>query len=1735
MRLTGWHIRGLVSVLGFVWLLILGGGGFALIAATDTPPAVLTNFIQVYALAKADLEKGLPVRIEAWVTYYDPDEGVFLLHDGKTGVFQDLQGRRYELDTGSRIELTGLTSARDTVSRISPFEVRVLTNAPLPLARRVKLPDLLSSMDVQELVEVTGKVLWTQALNDRFAFALESDEKSLLVFIRASAPTNLAWYTDAELSVSGVCVYTPTSWKSVSDKQLYVGHSNQIRVLSPVLKDPFAGTIIPLGQLENRKSTLSRTNRVLVSGHMIKQELGHSIVIRQDSASIRAFTQQPDSLAEGTLIVASGFPALEGATLVLRKAVFREIPEGIKPPVVMPELITNTAQFYTLPPDFIKASVPVKIEGVVTFDAPDWSMLVIQDDTGGLYHELDPSAPYFELGEKIELKGKSMLKGADYRITDCEYRRLPGGRLPTPRRMSVEELLAAPHKLDWTEIEGPVCWTEMVGGRPSLCIGSGNRYIIARVREPSSLDVSRLTDAVIRVQGIPGVTKEPWTPNSSVILLVPNSNFVQVLIPQRDDPFKYPVMAIREVMESRPAKGPAKRVKIQGYLVHQQTAESLTVRDNTGTIDILSSQPTQLPVGTPVDVSGYAVRTGSGLVLSNGVFQHVLQNPTPLASSRPSLVTNAATSFQLPLTQIDQIRALSAKDANLGLPVHLQAVVTLHRPEIGMLFVQDPTGGLYVFIPSSGLSLRPGQLIDLNGVTESGLFAPIVRQPQIKILGEGPLPPAFLHSLEQLATGERDSQLVQVRGFVRECYGDGNDVNLQMEDNGIPFTATVMSRLDPEKVKNSLVRIRGVASGRFDDHRQITGIIIWAQSDKDLTVEQTLPRNPYQQPLVGISDLGDYELARRLNEYVKIQGTVLLQAPGRYLFLQEGTQAVAVHTKLAGQWKRGDRVEAVGFLGREGRKPVLRHALLRRIGSGKVPAPDILPADRMLDPQCENRWIQVTAKLLNESHRAEESVLTLQIGGWVFDAVCTHPDEASTLKQFQPGSVLAVTGVYTVHTDYARVPKVFRLEFESPEDVKIVQQPPWWTVRRVMMLFGVAMVITLAALMWGRSLHRTVREQTQQIRRRLEKEAALERKHRELVNNARDPIFTVDLQGRFVSINPAFQRIMQYNPEEVVRLTLTELAGPVSLPLVKKMLERGTETDGKGTFEVEMLTQSGNRVFLELSSRRILEDGQPQGFQIIARDVTERHTAEEALRLSEESLVLSQHIGKVGSWGLDFRTQALSWSAETHRIFGQACQASEPSLDIFYKAVHSADREAVRHAVEEALYIGAQFSIDHRIVLPDGTERWVHEQAEVMRDAQGAPAKLTGTVQDITERRHLEEQLRQAQKMEAIGILAGGVAHDFNNILTVIHGHVEIMQSRAPTDPRTVNSLREVGSAAQRASNLTRQLLTFSRCQPIQPRVLDLNEVVENLTKMLRRLIGEHIQLQCSYVPQLPPVFADAGMIEQVIMNLAVNARDAMPDGGRLRLATSIAILDSEAAAHNPEARPGHFVVLSVTDTGCGMDDATMARIFEPFFTTKEIGKGTGLGLATAYGIVKQHEGWISVMSAVDTGTTFDVYLPVAAPAKSTISATAPEPEIQGGTETILVVEDEEPLRCMVAEVLTHLGYTVHKASNGPEALEFWAQNRDQIDLLFTDMVMPQGMTGLELAKRMTAEKTSLHVVYTSGYSVELAAQERHLREGTNYLQKPFQPQKLARTIRNCFKHPPMVIGPQVLNLKVSV
>ncbi len=516
----------------------------------------------------------------------------------------------------------------------------------------------------------------------------------------------------------------------------------------------------------------------------------------------------------------------------------------------------------------------------------------------------------------------------------------------------------------------------------------------------------------------------------------------------------------------------------------------------------------------------------------------------------------------------------------------------------------------------------------------------------------------------------------------------------------------------------------------------------------------------------------------------------------------------------------------------------------------------------------------------------------------------------------------------------------------------------------------------------------------------------------------------------------------------------------------------------------------------------------------VSKLAIDRRETMEALRHSESRFrELAENINEV-LWTVDAETRRVLYMSPAYaRIWGQPEAVGDLAGTDRFAHVHEEDRESVRQAFADGAAQGT-FDMEYRVVHPDGEQRWIYDRGFPVTDSDGRVRRIVGIAEDITGRRTLEQQLLQARKMEGIGRMAGGIAHDFRNILTAILGYAEIVLDQLPQhDPNWANTLK-IRQASGRAAELTSQLLAFSRQQVLRLEVLDLNKIVRGSQDILRRLIGDDVTIETQLAAELACVKADAAQLEQVIVNLAANARDAMPLGGRITIVTAETTLTGGPSADDEPVEPGPYVVLSVGDTGAGMDERTRARIFEPFFTSKEQGKGTGLGLVTVYGTVRQLGGYISVDSELGRGTRFNIYLPQTDEKPHVVAKPAAKSRAPTGTERVLLVEDEDAVRGFVGTVLRRAGYHVEEAPEPAAALELAAGLDPAPDVLVTDVIMP-GMRGTELASQLKARQPGLPVVYISGYGTATDQEHDIDTHGDALLEKPFGPDALLRAVRN--------------------
>jgi PAS domain S-box-containing protein len=622
--------------------------------------------------------------------------------------------------------------------------------------------------------------------------------------------------------------------------------------------------------------------------------------------------------------------------------------------------------------------------------------------------------------------------------------------------------------------------------------------------------------------------------------------------------------------------------------------------------------------------------------------------------------------------------------------------------------------------------------------------------------------------------------------------------------------------------------------------------------------------------------------------------------------------------------------------------------------------------------------------------------------------------------------------------------------------------------------------------------------------------ADIARRNTLAMDSAINGMAILDATGKYSYANHAYARMLGHaSPEALMGKLWQQIANPKDVAPVEGEIRESLERHGKWFGPVTSHHDDGTLVPMEMAITS-LPDG---GTICVSRDITERRQAERALEETEvkyrmlvEQVAAVSYIAELGIHG-----EWLYVSPQVEAILGYTTDEWLADPSIWIQSVPAEDHP-ILHAAEEACVLARRFQAEYRITRKDGKVIWVSDNAVLVPGSDKHPL-MEGIILDITDRKLLENQLQQARRMEAVGRLAGGVAHDFNNLLTIIKGYIELALNRCENQLELRSDIQHIEEASDRAVTLVRQLLAFGRKQLLKPKVLDLNGIVLNLDHLLRRLMSANIEMKTMVGKDTGSIKADPGQIEQVIMNLVVNARDAMPDGGRLLIETNNVDLDA-SYRDTVAIRPGAYVLLTVSDTGVGMSADTVAHIFEPFYTTKESGRGTGLGLSTVYGIVKQSGGYIWANSEPGKGSTFKVYLPrVDEPAEVSSSIEIPAPAARKGRETILLVEDQPEVRELARIVLADRGYSVIDAQNPEDAERHAGNNGGQIHLLLTDVMMP-GISGRELAKRITSRHPHIRVLYMSGYTNNVIAEDGLLEAGLSFLQKPFTPQTLVQKVR---------------------
>ncbi|MBI2925078.1 MAG: PAS domain S-box protein [Verrucomicrobia bacterium] len=1321
----------------------------------------------------------------------------------------------------------------------------------------------------------------------------------------------------------------------------------------------------------------------------------------------------------------------------------------------MPTL-TSAEQVRRLSPAEAGRGYPVRVHGVVTYSDADWGHLFVQDSTAGIFITPPEGQVALTPGTLAEIEGATAPGDFAPVVIATAVTSRGEGKLPKAGTADFRQLRAGKRDSQFIQIQGVVRTVALDRGHALLSVDVGEGRL--DVFLPGFAEASpptHLVDAGVTIRGVCAALVNQRQQSLGIKMFCPGLDFVTVTEPAPTDPFAAPTRAIRSLLQFSTTEDSNHRVKVEGVVTLQRGGRNLFIQDDTGGLYILTAGRDPAQPGERVEVVGFAEVGEYTPMLTDASFRKIGTAPRPapvlLTAEQAVRGTNDAQVVQIEAELLDQER----------------------RGEDDVLTLQQ---GQWVFqahlqgAPAPSLAaLRRGSWLRLTGVCSvqvdrnrvprsfrvllrSAEDVAVLRAPSWWTMGRATALLAAAGGLALLA-------LAWVLGLRRRVRGQTEIITRQQKSEA----ALERRCRQLFETANDVVYIHDL-EGNFKAF------------------------NPAGHRLLGYSRAE----CERLN-------LAQLVAP----------EQLALARSMTARKTAGESVTTyeLDLLAKDGRRVSVEVSSQPVVRDGQVVAIQGIARDITERKRAEHQLEQSLSLLHATLESTADGILVVDRAGQVvsynqkFRTMWRLPEEL--LAAGQDAALIANVLAQVAHPEQfqARIQEVYQhaeaesydvIEFNDGRAFARYSQPQ--RVRD-----------QIVGRVWS---FRDITEQCQAERALRESEA----RFRALSETNPAGVWQTTPEGRTLYLNPAMCRILEIaGPAEIDGQTYRDFYTPDSIAIVER--EHAKRRAGLAScYEVELVGRRGTRRSVSIHGAPLRQpDGQVENFIAVLVDITERKRAEEALRQSEDLFARAFNASPTSI--------GMSTLAE-----GRYLKVNEAFLRMFG---YTRDEVIGRTASELGIWVDPT----QRARVVDGLREGkpVRDlECQFRTKAGGLRTALTSMEQieldgepcvlfinhDITERLLLEEQFRQAQKMESVGRLAAGVAHDFNNMLTVITGHASLLLADPRQQPETIESVNQIASAAERAANLTRQLLTFSRRQVMQPRTLDVNEIVSNLSKMLCRLMGEHIALQCHYSPVPPLVHADAGMIEQVLMNLAVNARDAMAKGGQLTLDTQTLRLDAHSAQRHPDARAGQWVCLSVTDTGCGMDPATQARIFEPFFTTKDVGKGTGLGLATVYGIVQQHHGWIEVTSQLGKGTTFRIFLPRSAGAVRP-DATATVPAAQRGRETILLVEDEPGVLKLARSVLAHYGYRVLDAPNGPEALKVWADHSEQIDMLLTDLVMPGGLSGRELAEQLRARQPDLPVIVASGYSAELLGPEfEQWITGSHFLRKPYAPQELAQAVR---------------------
>jgi len=867
---------------------------------------------------------------------------------------------------------------------------------------------------------------------------------------------------------------------------------------------------------------------------------------------------------------------------------------------------------------------PIRLHAVVTYYDPEWHLLFVQDSTGGIFINLQNQQPKLEAGVMLEVQGRS--GPSSQGVLDVQVKVLGRAPMPPSRDVSVKKATSDGGLLNqWIEVAGVVRTAGMVNGRFALSLSSGNSTLTAMLFNRGQLDANALIDGRIRVRGVCGAHINERGEVDGATLLIPNADQLRIEEQPPADPFSIRLISIGQVLESTVMRHSSHRVHVEGLVLVQKLGESVSIGNGGDELYVETSQMPPLKPGTRVEVVGFPAITTSGVRLQAAL----CRLPTTNASLSGALSETTSPPGSV-LTKIKQVRQLTAEEAKQGYPIRLRAVVTYYDPAWAALFVEDLTDGIYIDAHERTLNVQPGQVVEVEGVSGPGDFAPIVTKPHIQVLASGKPPAPLEVSSELLVSGKEDSKLIWVTGVVRSLSSENEHLFLNIDADGAQLKAQIPNfkgQKSPVHLIDSEVRIRTVCGTIFNKKRQLIGVQLFIPSLEDIVVEKAAPADPFSVTARPINTLLRFTPGEGPAHRIKVGGTVTFQGASGAFVIQDDTGGLYVQAEGKASLQPGNVVEVLGFPVVSGYTPVIQNAVFRQHGNAPLPAPVAITAEKALTGNYDAVLVQLEARVLQQLTSSAEQIVVLQSGPIIFNA---HLDQTQkTLLPLRPGSLVQVSGICKIQVDdsvLGREPRSFQILLRTASDIVVLERPSWWTVKYTLEALGLMTVVILIALGWAVALRRRVREQTETIRLRLENEAALEKRYRELFENAHDIVYTVDLEGRFTSVNKAAESATGYSRVALLNMSIMQIIAPEYRKLAQDQVNRELKGETGSSYEFNIIAKDGNPRVLETSTRLIYEGERPAWIQGIARDITERKQIEAALAQARDAALESARL-----------------------------------------------------------------------------------------------------------------------------------------------------------------------------------------------------------------------------------------------------------------------------------------------------------------------------------------------------------------------------------------------------------------------------------------------------------------------------------------------------------------------------